>query len=466
MLRPISRAIVAILLTSLCLPAADAQTVSRAQLPARIDSLALAAIRNGPVAALSIAVVKGRDTIVMKGYGFADLENDVPATEQTVYRIGSITKQFTSAAVMQLVESGKVGLDDEITKYFPDFPTRGQRILVRHLLNHTSGIPSYTDIGPQFGRVMTLSLSHDSLLALVRDDSLLFAPGAGFYYNNTGYYMLGMLIEKVTGQKYGPYLATQLFGPLGLRSTRYCETSPVIKKRAQGYGNNRGTLVNADYINMDLPFAAGSLCSTVGDLVAWQTALYGGKVVSRASLEQMTTPAKLTSSRPMRYGFGLSPDTLGGHRVIGHGGGINGFISHTEYYPDDTLSVVVLANTAPAPSQEIARNAARLVLGLPLPTRPTPPKEVALDSAARARYAGTYALQLPNARRMPVRIVEDSGQLVLERGQQRAHLFAIGNDVFAVREQPGVRVYFTMSGGKATEFLIDQGARPLAAVRR
>jgi CubicO group peptidase (beta-lactamase class C family) len=442
-----------------------AQSIPRAQLASRIDSLVTAALRTGPVAALSVAVVKGRDTIVMKGYGYADLENDVVATPQTVYRIGSVTKQFTAAAVMQLVESGKVGLDDELTKYFPGFPTRGERILVRHLLNHTSGIPSYTDIGERWGRVATLALPHDSLLALVRDDSLLFAPGSGFYYNNTGYYLLGMLIEKVTGARYADYMAQHLFTPLGLTSTRYCDTETVIKRRAQGYGNNRGTLVNAPYLSMDNPFAAGSLCSTVADLVRWEAALFGGKVVSAASLAQMTTPAKLTSTRPMRYGYGLAPDTVGAHRVIGHGGGINGFISHVEYYPDDTLIVAVLANTAPAPSQEIARNAARLVLGLPVAARPAPPRNIALDSAQRARYVGDYSMQRPDAKRLPARVVEESGHLVLEALGQRAALVPIGDEAFAIQNAPGVRIYFTISNGRATEFLFDQGSRPLAATR-
>ena len=442
-----------------------AQTPTRARLVMQIDSLATAALRNGPVAGLSIAVVKGRDTIVMKGFGLADVENDVPATAETVYRIGSITKQFTSAAMMQLVEQGKVSLDDDITKYFPNFPTHGQRILVRHLMNHTSGIPSYTDVGSIFGRVMTLELPHDSLLAMVQNDSLMFAPGSGFYYNNTGYYMLGMLIEEVTGQRYGDYLAQRLFEPLGLRSTRYCSTEPLIKHRAQGYAVESGSLVNASYINMNLPFAAGSLCSTVRDMVKWESALFGGKVVSAASLAQMTIPAKLTSNRSMPYGFGLAPDTVGGHRAIGHGGGINGFISEEEYYPDDSLTVVVLANTAPAPSAAIARNAARLVLGLPLTTRPRVPNEIALDSVQRARYVGQYALQAPDASRSPARVLEEGGHLVLEARGRRTQLVPIGPNAFMIKEQPGMRVLFTVDNGRATEFLLDAGMRPLAAVR-
>jgi CubicO group peptidase (beta-lactamase class C family) len=312
---------------------------------------------------------------------------------------------------------------------------------------------------------MTVELPRDSLLVLVGKDSLMFAPGSGFYYNNTGYYMLGMLIEKVTGQSYGEYLTQRLFQPLGLGSTYYCATAPLIKHRAQGYAVERGALVNASYINMNLPYAAGSLCSTVGDLVRWESALFSGKVVSAASLAQMTTPAKLTSNRPMPYGFGLAPDTMGGHRLIGHGGGINGFISQEEYYPQDSLTVVVLSNTAPAPSGQLARNAARIVLGLPLVSRPVAPVEIALDSVQRARYVGGYALTLPDASRAPARVVEENGHLVLEARGQRTQLVAVAPNMFTLRGQPGARVVFTVVNGRATEFFLDQGMRPLAAVR-
>ena len=209
--------------------------VTREVIARAADSIAQAVLQRGRVAAMSIAVVRGRDTIVMKGYGLADVENEVPATARTVYRIGSVTKQFTSVAAMQLVQQGKLSLDDEITKYVPNAPVHGRKILVRHLMNHTSGIPSYTDVGPVFGRVMRQDLSHDSLLAVVRNDSLQFEPGSHFYYNNTGYFLLGMIIEKVTGKKYGDYLREVLFAPNGLTSTVYCSESPLLKRRARGY---------------------------------------------------------------------------------------------------------------------------------------------------------------------------------------------------------------------------------------
>jgi CubicO group peptidase (beta-lactamase class C family) len=451
--------------TVLCPTGAYAHTSSRTRLIARIDSIANAAVKAGPVAGLSVAVVKGRDTLVQKGYGFADVENDVRATAQTVYRIGSVTKQFTSAAIMQLVEQGKIGLDDEITKYLPDFPTRGQRILVRHLLNHTSGIPSYTDV-PRFGRVGRMDLAHDSLLAIVANDSLMFEPGSHFYYNNTGYYMLGMILEKVTGRPYGEYLAEHLFAPLGLRSTLYCSTAPIVKHRAQGYGAQRGQLVNAEYISMDLPYAAGSLCSTVGDLVRWTAALSSGKVVSPSSYQQMTTPVSLTSGRDMSYGFGLSAGKNGTHRYIGHGGGINGFISYLVHYPDDSLYIAVLANTSPAPSTEVADNIARTIFGMPLRSGPEPRTELATTAEERAKYVGSYSMVQPDGTRRTVRVAEENGALVLQpEGQRAMRLVRHGENTFGIAGQASGRVLFDVSGGKATGFQIDRGARPLEATR-
>ena len=431
------------------------------------DSIADAIIKRGRVAAMSIAVTRGRDTLVMKGYGLADVENEVPATAQTVYRIGSVTKQFTSAAVMQLVEQGKLSLDDDVTKYVPNAPTHGRRVLVRHLLNHTSGIPSYTDVGPIFGRVMRLDLSKDSLIATVKDDSLQFEPGSHFYYNNTGYFLLGMIIERVTGKPYGDYLRDALFAPNGLTSTVYCGTMPLIKHRARGYEGRQSGLVNADYISMDLPYAAGSLCSTVGDLVAWTRLLHAGKLVNASSFTTMTTPAKLTSGRPMQYGFGLFMDTVGTHRRIHHGGGINGFISELAYYPDDSLTIVVLSNTAPAPSEQVAENLARVSFGMSyLPERPTPPADLPIPADEIARLSGDYKVTWPDGSKRNARISANGEQLMLQLENQPAvrMMKQAAPNTYATMGQPG-RIIVDVVSGKVVGFVIDRGARPLEAIR-
>jgi D-alanyl-D-alanine carboxypeptidase len=431
------------------------------------DSIADAIIKRGRVAALSMAVVRGQDTLVMKGYGMADVENDVPATAQTVYRIGSVTKQFTSVAVMQLVEQGKLSLDDDVTKYVPNAPTHGRRVLVRHLLNHTSGIPSYTDVGPGFGRVMRLDLSKDSLIATVKDDSLQFEPGSHFYYNNTGYFLLGMIVERVTGKPYGDYLRDALFAPNGLTSTVYCGTMPLIKRRAHGYEGRPTGLVNADYISMDLPYAAGSLCSTVGDLAAWTRLLHSGKLVKESSFTTMTTPAKLSSGRPTQYGFGLFMDTVGTHRRVHHGGGINGFISELAYYPDDSLTVVVLSNTVPAPSDQVAENLARIAFGLPfLPERPTPPADLPIPADEISRLSGNYKVTWPDGSKRNARIYANGEQLMLQLENQPAvrMMKQSAPNTYAAMGQPG-RIMVDVVEGKVVGFVIDRGARPLEAVR-
>lgn len=431
------------------------------------DSIADAIIKRGRVAALSIAVIRGRDTLVMKGYGMADIENEVPATPRTVYRIGSVTKQFTSVAIMQLVEQGKLSLDDDVTKYVPNAPTHGRRVLVRHLLNHSSGIPSYTDVGGNLGRIIRQDLPKDSLIATVKDDSLQFEPGSHFYYNNTGYFLLGMIIERVTGKPYGEYLHDVLFAPNGLSSTVYCSVTPLIKHRAQGYDARPTGLVNADYISMDLPYAAGSLCSTVGDLAAWTRLLHSGKLVKESSFASMTTPAKLTSGRPMQYGFGLFMDTLGTHRRIHHGGGINGFISELAYYPDDSLTVVVLSNTAPAPSDEVADNLARVAFGMPLlPDEPVAPADLPISSDEITRLSGNYKVTWPDGSKRNARIYANGQQLMLQIENQPAirMMKQSAPNTFAAMGQPG-RIVVDVIEGKVVGFVLDRGARPLEATR-
>jgi len=344
-----------------------AQSRSYARERARIDSLVSAEVSGTPVAGLAVAVVKGRDTIALKGWGFADLENDVRATPAHVFRIGSVTKQFTSAAIMQLVEKGKVSLDDTLGAMLSNVPVAWRKVTLRQLLNHTSGIPSYTDLGPSWARRWREDMTPDTIVGLVARDTMNFAAGSRWRYNNTGYVLLGMIIEKASGQQYERYLQDQIFKPLGLNETSYCPTRPIVKNRAQGYDyvRTRREFVNAEYLSMTQPHAAGALCSSARDLVRWNEALQRGSVVTSASLNLMVTPVA-GAAAGSRYGFGLGLDTLNGHRRIQHGGGIHGFASMLAYYPNDSLTVVVLANSVPAPVGRIAAQIARIMFGLPL----------------------------------------------------------------------------------------------------
>lgn len=335
-------------------------------LAATVDSLVRAEIDAKRAAGVSVAVLSGSDTLVLRGWGMADLENGVPATPTTVYRIGSITKQFTAALVMQLVDSGRLSLDDDVRRWVPSAPTHGRVVTVRQLLNHTSGIRSYTGIGPRWLSKLRLDMAPDSIVALVATDSLDFEPGAKFRYNNTGYVLLGSLLEKVTGTPYETLLESRLFEPHGLSQTYYCDTRPIIPQRAAGYEATPDGLVNASFLSMTQPFSAGSLCATVVDLVRWQRALAGGRVVSPASYAAMTTPGALADGSPMRYGFGLSTQVIDDQRMILHGGGINGFASIMIRLPVAGLDIVVLTNTASRSADALGKQIARAALGLPL----------------------------------------------------------------------------------------------------
>ncbi len=348
-----------------------AQT-SRTELRSRVDSLARAFLADSQAPGVSVAVIRaGRDTLVFAGYGSADLENDVAATPATVYRIGSITKQFTAAAVMRLVESGSVQLTDSIGKYLPDLPKEWRSVKVRQLLNHTSGIPSYTNLGESWAKRWGEYMSPDTLVALTAAMPMDFPPGTGWRYDNTGYVVLGMLIEKVSGKPYAEYLDSTMFRPLGLTSTRYCDRAPLIPHRARGYSRDRDAFINAPYLDMSQPFAAGALCSTVGDLARWNRLLATGKVVSPASYAAMTTPEG--SANLNHYGFGLVRSAIGAHIEIAHGGGIHGFITSNAYFPTDSLSITVLANASPSNPDALLGNVARVVFGMPV-ERPTPKK--------------------------------------------------------------------------------------------
>ncbi|AHG91584.1 beta-lactamase [Gemmatirosa kalamazoonensis] len=414
--------------------ASSARAQDERKLVAFVDSVANAAVSAHKTPGVSVAIVRRGRTVLAKGYGYADLENDVPAAPNTVYRIGSITKQFTAAGIMRLMEQGKLSLDDTLQKFLPGFPTQGNRVTIRHLLNHTSGIKSYTNLGPKWARVMRIDLVPDSLVALFASEPFDFKPGDRWSYDNSGYFLLGMVIEKLSGKPYGQYVQDEFFTPLGLTGTVYCDQAPLIKHRAQGYAPKPGgQFVNAEPLSMTQPYAAGSLCSTVTDLAAWTLALSSGKVVSPASYRQMTTPGTLNDGKPLTYGFGLGVGTLRGHRQVSHNGGINGFISELHNYVDDSLVVVVLTNVMNLTAPELERVIARRALGVQdLPV-------VAIDAAGLARLTGEYAL--PNGR---VRVFAENGQLRMQTGTQPpVALKHIGGDRFVREDNDDIEFAFT-----------------------
>ena len=329
-------------LTSITTASAQSQTT----LAQKLDSLAGSGIIENRAVGIAAAVVKGNDTLLLKSYGKADVEWDVPLPVDAVFEIGSITKQFTAAALLQLRDEGKLTLDDEITKWLPDFDTRGNKLTLRRMLDHTSGIVGLTEIAEFRSLATNHFFPRDSGYALIKRQAFQFPTGQAQVYNNSAFWLLGLVIEKASGMTYEDYIEKKIFEPLGMKRSMYCNSAENVARRAHGYQIQNGVVRRAQTNVHTWPFAAGSICSTVGDMVTWLKALHGGKVLSAKSYAEMITPSKLSDGTPLRYGMGLNvgKDT-GGLNYVGHGGSIAGFNAEATWYPDAKMAVVVLTNT-------------------------------------------------------------------------------------------------------------------------
>ena len=321
---------------------------------AKVDELVKTEMKLQRIPGLSLAVVKDGQIVLAKGYGFANVEHQVPAKAETIFQSGSMGKQFTAMAVMMLVEAGKLSLSDPIIKFFPDSPASWKNITVRHLLAHTAGTTDYPrDF--DFRRDYT----EDELLKRAQSVPLAFQPGEKWSYSNLGYVLLGLLIHKASGQFYGDYLQERVFQPLGMTTARIISEADIVPNRAAGYQLVNGELKNQNWVSPTLNTTAdGALYLTVYDMAKWDAALYTEKLVKKESLTTMWTPAKLNSGKNESYGFGWALDEVRGHRRVEHGGTWQGFKSYIVRYVDDKLTVIVFANLRQANPSRIAQKVA------------------------------------------------------------------------------------------------------------
>jgi CubicO group peptidase (beta-lactamase class C family) len=325
-------------------------------LTTKIDDYVAAEMEKQHIPGLSLAVLKNGQIIHAKGYGFANVEHQVPVTPETIFQSGSVGKQFTATAVMMLVEDGKLSLDDKISKYLPDSPESWKPITVRHLLTHTAGTTDYPD-DFDFRRDYT----EDELLKRAAVIPLAFQPGEKFQYSNLGYAMLGILISKVTGKFYGDFLQERIFKPLGMNTARIINEADIIPKRAAGYRLVKGELKNQEWVSPTVNTTAdGSLYLTVLDMAKWDAALYTERLLKKSSITQMWTPLKLNDGKTHNYGFGWGFSEVRGHHIIEHGGAWQGFKSFIARYVDDKLTVIVFVNLAQANTLTIAHGIAAI----------------------------------------------------------------------------------------------------------
>ena len=444
--------LVAALLAGAASPLA-AQVTDRAALRARIDAILQAPIDAGRLAGASIAVVRGTDTIAVKAYGKANLELGVPTPPNAIYEIGSVTKQFTGAAIMQLVEQGRVSLDDDIGKWVPQFDTHGRRITLRRLLDHTSGIRSYTEIAAARA-ILPLTLPRDTLLRVVEAAGYDFEPGEEQIYNNSAFFLMGLVVEKASGMPYAQYVEEKLMRPAGMRDAHYCSESAVRPNKTSGYDWDGKAMIQKRPLSHLWPYAAGSLCSTALDLVRWNEALHNSRrILGEAAYRAMITPDTLLDGYRVGYAKGLALTPVVGHRSLHHGGGINGWTCDNLYFPAESLSVVVLYNTSgPAAPGEAAEQIAEAVLG----RRVTAARPIDGDPA---RFAGRYT---GRGRGGPTELtitVANGAVSATMRGTARPLIY-VGDGIFmsgsmklAFREQGGKVVALRIDGGSANNVL-------------
>jgi D-alanyl-D-alanine carboxypeptidase len=397
-----------------------------ADLRAQADAIVETAFpADGPGAA--IIITRGGRTLYAAGRGLADVEARRPITPDSIFRFGSMSKQFTAAVVLQLVQERRISLDDPVSRFFPDYPQPVASATIRQLLNHSAGVPSYTAI-PGWMVEANTNRPHTTaeMIALFRDLPSRTPPGQVWAYSNSGYVLLGAIVEQVTGKPWHRAVAERIAGPLRLRTIGYGVDRESGAAMARGYTDDDGHVRPSRRIHMSVPHAAGALVGTVGDLARWAHALHHGRVVSPALYAAMTTPASLAEGRTHPYGFGLGLEEIRGRGTIEHGGGIFGFSTYGTYIPSDDLFVAVLANSDDPASNPslLASRLAALALGDPFPVF----ARADVDPQALAPLFGLYRVGDAGASR---RFLSRDGKLyTLRDGGSDLEVFAAGDDRF------------------------------------
>lgn len=369
--------------------AAPAAAQSAQSLAAAIDA-SIGALYKPNEPGATVIVVKDGKTVFRKAYGLADSATGKPMSADMSLRLGSITKQFTATAILMLAEEGSLALTDDITRFFPDYPTGDRKITVEHLLTHTSGIVSYTS-KPGYVTSMAQDLSVAGMIDSFKNDPLEFEPGTRYSYNNSGYFLLGAIIENVSGQPYAKFVEQRIFTPLGMTNTAYEGFERGKAPRALGHSRDGQAYGRSAPLSMTQPYAAGALVSTVDDLARWDNAITAGRLLKPASWKRAFTPYTLADGTSTGYGYGWQVGQVLGTPTIAHGGGINGFLTYAQRLPEHKVFVAVLSNAdgGLANPNMVADKAAAIAIGKPYREF----REIRLDGAVLDRYTGVYEVE-------------------------------------------------------------------------
>jgi CubicO group peptidase (beta-lactamase class C family) len=444
------RIAIALILTTVCLAQDKPQTDAVPRMEQIIQSYVAGKQFMG-----TVLVAENGKILLDKGYGFANLEWEVPNTPTTKFRLGSITKQFTAASVLLLEERGKLKTEDPVKKYMPDAPAAWDKVTIFNLLTHTSGIPSFTSF-PDYEAKEAQTMTPQQLVDWFKDKPLEFEPGTKWNYSNSGYVLLGYLIEKISGQSYADFVQQNIFTPLGMKDSGYDSNSTLIAHRAAGYSRGKNGPVNAGFVNMTVPLSAGALYSTTEDLLRWEEGLFGGKVLKPESLAKMTTPFRED------YAFGLGVSATNGHKMISHNGGIQGFNTSLAYYPDDKLVVAVLANLNGPFADQLAAQLGKVAHGEKV-TLTSERKEIKVSPKILATYLGNYEL----APSFSITVTLEGDQLMAQATNQRKNpLFAESETLFFLKVVDAQVEFVKNDKGEVTALILHQNGNDTKGVRK
>jgi CubicO group peptidase (beta-lactamase class C family) len=411
----------------------------------------------------AILIAKKGEVILEKGYGTANVELNVPMNAEMAFRIGSITKQFTAIAILQLVEKGKISLQDSMQKFITNFGFKGKTITIENLLTHTSGIKGYEQIEVKLPNVMRIDFSPKTVIDSLSKMALEFEPNSRYNYSNSNYFLLGYIIEQVSGKSYQQYLKESIFIPAALQSTYYETPTEIIPNRANGYSLSNSSYWNTDFISMALVYSAGALRSTVNDLYKWHKALYEEKLLQKETFLKAIKPYILADGKSIEYGYGFFNKTENGINSIGHGGAIDGFRAIEMYYPTQDIFITLLCNSETDNFEQFFEKISKTVLGI----KPENEfKEIKLNGEILDSYVGTYKNEKYN---VSIKIYRANGRIYgdLSNGTGSNMMFmALTDTTFSLPDIQRVKTLaqFIKENGKVAKLILTQ-EQPLEFIK-
>lgn len=396
-----------------------------------------------------VLVAKKGEVIYKKAFGSADLQLNVPMKADMVFNIASITKQFTAIAILQLVEQGKISLQDSLQKFVPDYPSKGHTITIEHLLTHTSGIKDYLQLDYTGTSMERWDFSPKQLIDSFKNRSLNFEPGTKFSYSNSGYYLLGYIIEKLFGKTYQAYIKDHLLTSLGMTNTYFDSDGIIIPNRVSGYRKEGNVFKNEDYWSPMIEYAAGGLISNADDLFKWHKGLYSYQILKKETLDKAFTAYTLKDGTKTSYGYGWFVKTTNDIRSIEHQGGLPGFNCNEIYYPADDVFISILCNRGSAPINDLSTGISTIVLNRSLQN------SVNVDEAILDKYIGVYELSINRSRKITIRKENDQLVAVVSPTEILPLVFQSGTK-FQFKNLLDANCEFVSENGKVVKFTVSQ----------